>query len=119
MFKPADWVVVLAGAALVVLLAVVQWQPGRQAHTLVIHGEEGRVTRPLDRDGRERVAGPLGESVIEVVSGRARFIEAPCRNRVCIQTGWVEHDGELAACLPNRVTIHAAARTPRYDAINY
>jgi hypothetical protein len=81
------------------------------------HGELARDARAPDR--LLEIDGPLGASRIEIRNGRARFISSPCRGKVCIHSGWLEHTGELTACLPNRVSIQLLGQHPRFDAVNF
>lgn len=117
--RRADWVVVAAAAALVGAVTVSTWVPATAAHVVEIRGPDGVETYSLANDRRLRVAGFSGVSEIELVSGRARFIGAPCRNRVCIAAGWLAAGGDFAACAPNGVSILLRAGNERYDAINY
>lgn len=119
MLKPADIVVVVVAAVAIGVFAAVQWRPAEPAGKVELRGSEGMVEAPLDRDARISVPGPLGDSIIEIRDGRARFAVAPCRHRVCIRAGWLANDGDFAACVPNRVTMRAVAPEPRYDAINH
>jgi len=93
-------------------------------------GSQGEIARiqvanqtprliPLHRSQRYPIDGPLGTSIIEVQNGRIRFIESPCRNKLCIHSGWLQRDAEFAACLPNLISITIAGRNPRFDSINF
>ncbi len=66
-----------------------------------------------------RIRGPLGETLIEVDTGRARFVASPCHNKVCIQRGWIQQAGEVAACLPNQISLQILGADAPYDAINF
>lgn len=117
--RPADWVVVIAASALVGAVAVFAWSPASAAHVIEIRGPDRTVTLPLANDQRVRIDGFVGDSAIEIADGRARFVGAPCRNRVCIAAGWLSSGGDFAACAPNGVSILLRAGNERYDAINY
>jgi len=43
--------------------------------------------------------------VVEVDGSRARVVSSPCRDKLCINAGWLEKPGEIAACLPQRVVV--------------
>jgi hypothetical protein len=73
----------------------------------------------LDRDREVTVQGPLGPSVLQIKGGKVRFVSSPCRNKLCIHSGWLSRGGEFAACLPNRISIVVLAQEQRYDAINF
>ncbi|HSJ48908.1 MAG TPA: NusG domain II-containing protein [Gammaproteobacteria bacterium] len=115
----ADWVLLLA------LLAGLPWlyhqfwssAPGQQLAILTAEGPP-RIL-PLFPNQEIRIAGALGDSVIRIEQGRARFIASACSNKVCIQRGWIDASGETSACLPNRVSIQVLGRDARYDAVNF
>lgn len=80
----------------------------------------GLVARlPLDRDRTLRVDGPLGQSVVEVRGGRARFARAACTSRLCLAAGWLTRDGDTAACVPNRVYLRLRGGKHRFDSMNF
>lgn len=120
LLRPADVLVVAAAAALVAALAVQQWRPaatGVAAELVSTNGE--RILLDLTVDGHYRIRGRQGESVIEVAEGRVRFIESTCRHRVCIATGWLDADGDFAACAPNGVALQVRGLDGGYDGISY
>jgi hypothetical protein len=97
--------VVLAVCALGMLIGYLYQPKTTATHIDVLHGSELLYRLSLSDDQLIAVQGSIGESVIEIHQGRARFIEAPCRQQICIHNGWVSHSGSLAACLPNRIAI--------------
>lgn len=117
--RPADWIIVAAAAALVGAVAVWTWSPSTAAHFVEIRSADETLTLPLAVDQRVTVEGFIGISEIELAGGRARFIGAPCQNRVCIAAGWLAVGGDFAACAPNGVSVLLRSGDERYDAINY
>lgn len=65
------------------------------------------------------VPGPLGHSHIQVRDGQVRFVDSPCPNKQCIHTGWLSQGGEVAVCLPNKISVQVLADDPRFDAVNF
>ena len=60
------------------------------------------------------------ESAAPVEPGRLRFVESPCRNRVCIHRGWLNTAGDSSACLPNRVSVSLRGTgAGAVDAVNH
>ena len=57
----------------------------------------GEYVFPLDRDGLYNVAGLHGDSVIEVLDGKARFKDSPCPNKTCVQQGFISLQGEYSS----------------------
>jgi len=50
--------------------------------------------------------------VIEIAGQRARVIDSPCRDKLCMRAYWLTRPGDVAVCLPQRVIveIRGAAR---------
>lgn len=119
MLRPADYVVVALAFAAVGASAVLMWRPSAPATRLEIHGPEGVRHAALDHAQTVRITGARGTSVIEIADGRARFVSGPCRNKVCIATGWLEHRDDFAACVPNGVSVRLVGKGPGFDAINH
>jgi hypothetical protein len=116
----ADWLLLLFVVGGLPLLYLRFWFHGGEAGYLQVR-EADRPARTvsLDRDRVLELGGPLGNSRIEVRDGRARFLESSCTGKHCIRMGWLSTSGEMAACLPNRVSIQLLGRHPRFDAINF
>lgn len=73
----------------------------------------------LTADQVSSIQGVLGVSKLEIKQGQIRFIDSPCKGKVCIKQGWIKSNGELAACLPNKVAIQLAGQQQHYDSINF
>ncbi len=117
--RPADAVIVLLAVLAVGLLARALWQPSEPPQWVEIRTPTTTTKLDLTMDTEAIFPGTLGPSVILVEEGRARFSSSPCRNRVCIVSGWLRRTGDFAACIPNGVSIRIAARDDGYDSINY
>ncbi|MGH8567747.1 MAG: NusG domain II-containing protein [Gammaproteobacteria bacterium] len=73
----------------------------------------------LGHDGEVEVQGRMGPSRLLVQDGRVRFTASPCRGKQCIHSGWLAHEGDFAACLPNGVAVEVLGPERGLDAINY
>ncbi|MGB1560954.1 MAG: NusG domain II-containing protein [Sinimarinibacterium flocculans] len=101
-----DVLAIVLAAACVGLLYAHLWQPAVTAtHVeLRVGGKpSGRYALADSRD--VAVEGRLGTSVLRIEDGRVRFLRSPCRNQVCVHSGWLHRGGDAAACLPNRVSV--------------
>lgn len=118
--RPADIVVLVAAAALVGLSWAVFWSGGGQGEGLRITAPgQPAVELPLDRPRTLRVEGLIGESVVEVSEGRARFVDSPCVGRYCVHAGWLSRAGDVAACLPNGIVAEITGGAREYDAVSF
>lgn len=116
----ADTLVVALAVLLLPLLYLQFWgnsSAGEVVQIRVAGGED--LVLPLDQDKRVEVAGALGTSLIEIKDRQVRFIDSPCQGKQCVLTGWLHQDGQLAACLPNGVTVQIVGRDKRFDAVNF
>ena len=110
---------VLAVAGLFFLYHAYWGGDGRGETVRILAPGQPPTTVSLKRNRTLTVAGRLGPSVIEVRDGRVRFVSSPCRNKLCVRSGWLGRGGEFAACLPNGISLVVQAPEQRYDAINF
>lgn len=116
-----DALAILLAAALVGALYARHWQPPVGASAVEVRsGDQPAQRYALTENRVIRVQGHIGESVLELRDGRARFRAGPCRNQVCVHSGWLRHSGDTAACLPNRVSIRLiGGGEERVDGVSY
>ena len=73
---------------------------------VVIEVDQNEVARlALSIDQKTKVKGPLGETEVEIKKGQVRIIRSPCKNKVCIKSGYIRYADRLVACIPNRVLV--------------
>ena len=81
---------------------------------VIVEVNQNEVARlALDIDQITHVKGPLGLTKVEVKKGRARIVRSPCKNKVCIKSGYIRYADRLAACIPNRVVVRIVGETHR------
>ena len=80
---------------------------------VVTVNQKETIRLPLDQDQKTQVKGPIGLTEIEVKNGHARIIRSPCKNKVCIKSGYIRYADRLAACIPNRVVIRIVGKNHR------
>lgn len=118
-FKPGDWFTLLLGGAVVVALATHFWS-GAQGDTLLVRAQGKLVEQTNLRTARMlTVAGPLGDTLIEIQPGRARIARDPSARQLCVKQGWLSRAGEAALCLPNQVSVEIRGAVRAYDSIAY
>jgi len=103
--RPLDRMIVLL--LLGVACAGLYWSLTREAGRELVVEQDGRViyAAPLAASGQIEVPGPLGPTVIEVADDTARVVEASCPQRLCVAMGAIRRQGQVVACLPNRVLL--------------
>lgn len=116
----ADCLLIVLAAALIGTLYARHWQSATPAAWVEVRaGSEDLGRYSLDHGRSLDVDGRMGVSRLEIQDGRVRFAHSPCRNQVCVHSGWLSHSGDVAACLPNRVSITLGGGNRAYDAISF
>jgi len=96
------------------------WQPTMAgSHVEIYQGNMLYKKHDLTHNALLEVPGKLGDSVIEIDAGRARFQTSPCTGKFCIHAGWMQHAGDVIACLPNGVYLQIHGGQSRFDAIAF
>ncbi len=89
----------------IVLFAQVDFSQ-RAGSWVVIEVDHQEVHRlPLSENRIVHVQGPIGETEVEIVDGKARVVKSPCSKKLCIKSGFIQYADRFAACLPNRVVV--------------
>lgn len=108
--RPLDIVIALAAAGAIAFAAVSAYGPGSGPVNAVLKGRGGEWIYPLSADRELRVAGPLGDTVVEIRGKSVRIVASPCPNKICIAAGAIERPGQWLACLPNQVFVSIEGR---------
>jgi hypothetical protein len=119
LLRPGDWATVLLGVAAVAAAFPLLWTGGKAERAVI--RLDGRVLAefPLSTPHRYAVKGPLGDTIIEIVPGRARVLSDPGPRQYCVQQGWLTRPNAIAICAPNHVSLSLSGRDPGHDSINY
>lgn len=56
---------------------------------------------------------------ISVQKGRICFSSAECKDKLCVNCGWLTSNGQTAACLPAKVVISIKSNNNSLDAVTY
>ena len=57
----------------------------------------------LSVDGEYELNG--GTNILHIEDGKAWLVDATCPDKLCINFGKIENNGETITCLPNKLTI--------------
>lgn len=119
MLRPGDWATIFLSVIGVAISFPLLWSGGRAE--LAVIRLDGKVVAefPLSAPRRHAVAGPLGETVIEIVPGRARVLSDPGPRQYCVQQGWLTRPNAIAICAPNHVSLSLSGRDSSHDSLNY
>lgn len=95
---------------------------GNNMRTAVIkHEDEIIETINLDQvDQPERITVSGNYDVVLLVEkGRIRFEKSNCPDQICVNTGWLTNNGDVAVCLPNRTMIKIEGVNQEIDGGTY
>lgn len=72
----------------------------------------------LSEDRTVRLEAGGGYNLLTISAGRASVAEADCGDHTCVNTGWIDRQGEAIICLPHRLVIHIeGGGAPAVDAV--
>jgi len=106
MLKPLDFGIAIPLLGIVAASFIAAYSDAGGGGAVFLKGEGGEWVFPLDAVETLTVAGPLGDTVVEIGGEGARVIASPCLNQTCVAAGAVRSPGQWAACLPNRVMLY-------------
>lgn len=121
LFQKSDLFLVAALIILAVISSVVFTVKNRgkgEAYCQITYEGNLALTVDLSKDG----AFALEQNpnvLFEVNNGAIAFIESNCPDKVCIHSGFLSNPGQMAACLPNRVSIRIISEEADTDMIAY
>ena len=101
--KPLDFLSFALALAVVVAFIIPSLGGGGEGESVYIRAEDEEFLYPLGQDQVLSFQGPVGETVVEILDGRAQVLSSPGRQQICVRGGWIERSGEWLACLPNRI----------------
>lgn len=101
-------VVVLLALCVLVFIALGLRSPGQSVQ--VRQNQETLFNAPLAEDRSVELQGPLGVTRLEIANGRARIVASPCPYKVCIGMGAIHRQGEIVACVPNRLLVQVVGQ---------
>lgn len=63
------------------------------------------------------VPGRLGPAEILITKEGVRFLSSPCPTKRCVHSGVIHLQGQMLACVPNRIALQIAGDAPFLDAV--
>lgn len=119
LLKPGDYAIFLLGCFLV--LSLFLFKPQNAAGQTVVVRAKGQIVAELSLHTPRtlNIAGTMGNSVIEIVMGKARIIGDPGPRQICVKQGWISRAGDALLCLANQVTLEIPGPSNGMDTLNY
>jgi len=104
-FKFADIIIILIAASFAFAAFFFVYMKEQDKVEVLIRGQSGEWTFPLDAQETVIVSGALGDTIVRLHDNRAWVESSPCNNQTCVAMGFVSKQGQWAACLPNNVLL--------------
>lgn len=117
--KIADFIILLLAVALIYSLFSAFWGTNEKGQYVIIQTPNEKLRYNLQQDHDLHLQGAIGESHIQIQAGQVRFLTSPCLNKICIRHGWLNRQGEAAACIPNKILVNITGSMAHYDAISF
>jgi len=114
-----DWLTAIFSMVLIVFLFQTLWSHQHATKVQIRLGNKIYATYNLNLQREVHVHGPIGDAVIHISQGKARFAKSPCHNQYCVHQGWLTHAGQVAICLPNQISLELIGEEKPYDSLNY
>ena len=114
-----DWLII--GASIVAIIIMFQqfWSFAPASQLKIRQGSQIVGTYDLNQQRELHVKGAIGEAIIVINNGQARFKQSPCPNQYCVHQGWLSRAGQAAICLPNQISLQLLGAKNSYDSLNY
>jgi len=120
-FATSDLIILFSSIIFTVWLYNVLWfangQTGEAEILVVQYANNMPLEYSLQEEQLISIEGAIGNTIIEIKQGKARFIHSACRNKFCVFHGWLTIAGDTTACLPNRISISLKGSLTDFDAI--
>lgn len=114
-----DWLILALSLLGVGYLFHTLWSNEHATKVQIRLGDKIYATYSLNQQREIHVHGKLGDAVISIAQGKARFEKSPCHTQYCVHQGWLTHAGQAAICLPNQISLELLGENKPYDSLNY
>jgi hypothetical protein len=114
-----DWLVIVGGMLAIIFMFQQFWSFEPASRLKIRQGDKVIGTYDLNQARELHIQGALGESIIAISNGQARFKQSPCPNQYCVHQGWLSHAAQVVICLPNQISLQLMGAKTQYDSLNY
>jgi hypothetical protein len=114
-----DWLIIFLSLLGVFYLFQTLWSNEHAAKVQIRIGDKIYATYSLNQQREILVHGKIGDAIISISQGKARFAKSPCNTQYCVHQGWLTRAGQTAICLPNQISLELLGDTKPYDSLNY
>lgn len=76
---------------------------------------DGEVVTVIDLSSAENETFAVNNTVIEIKDGMVAFVDSNCSDKTCVKTGALKNDGDVGACVPNKVSVVVSGDSSKQD----
>ncbi|MCI8553959.1 MAG: NusG domain II-containing protein [Clostridiales bacterium] len=106
LLRKGDMLIIAVLLAVVCLLLLVTRYGSRPGAAAVVTTPEETFSLPLNVSQVCELKGRGGIPVVlEIGDGQIRFQSSSCPDRLCVNSGWLSHAGQSAACVPAGIAV--------------
>lgn len=114
-----DWLIIILSLVGIFYLFQSLWTNEHATKVQISVGNKIYATYSLNQQRDIHIHGKLGDAIISIAQGKARFAKSPCTTQYCVHQGWLSHAGQAAICLPNQISLELLGEHKPYDSLNY
>lgn len=105
--KRADILLIILAGFLCLTLFLPRYFTNRQVQAIIYkNGEEiYRIDLSKVKDNYTINLGCKPAVIIQVEHGAIRYLSSDCPDKLCVKTGRLTHNGDMAVCLPSKTAI--------------
>ena len=118
-FKKGDFLVFGIALLSVILTFIFLWDNAAPSEALIYQNGNLLMRLDLNQKKEVKIAGPLGESVVEIEMGKARVKSDPGPKQYCVKQSWLKKSGDIAICAPSHLSLRIVGRARVYDSLSY
>ena len=117
LFSRYDLLILIVISALSIVLLIPHLF-NRQNLTATI-AVDGQIVSNIDLNEvsgfREIKLESSPETTVRIENGRICVIKADCHDKLCVNCGWLDSDGDMAVCLPAKVVVSVSGEKQKTD----
>ena len=114
-----DWLIISISIVAIIVMFQQFWSFAPASQLKIRQGSQIIGIYDLNQQRELHIKGAIGEAIIVINNGQARFKKSPCPNQYCVHQGWLSHAGQAAICLPNQISLQLLGAKKSYDSLNY
>ncbi len=119
LFRKSD-LIIIAAVAVIALALFIPGLAAKESLTATVY-VDGKITETIVLDSVDEAYtfSPKEGTEVRVEQGRICFSSAVCRDKLCVNSGWLTKNGQTAACLPERIVISISGSKDSPDMLTY